>query len=77
MTCHVYQPASSTSGVLRNQTLADVETCYKMFTREALQTLRLTANDFGVEIHLGTQIALGARWRIPKLHPAIGVISRP
>jgi len=50
--------------VLCNQTLTDVETCYKMFTREVLNTLRLTANDFGVEIQISTQIALEPRWRI-------------
>jgi glycosyltransferase involved in cell wall biosynthesis len=50
--------------ILCNQTLTDVETCYKMFTREVLQTLKLTANDFGIEIQLSTQIALGSRWRI-------------
>jgi glycosyltransferase involved in cell wall biosynthesis len=50
--------------VLCNQTLTDVETCYKMFTREVLETLVLTANDFGIEIQISTQIALNPRWRI-------------
>jgi glycosyltransferase involved in cell wall biosynthesis len=50
--------------VLCNQTLTDIETCYKMFTREVLNTLRLTANDFGIEIQMSTQIALEPRWRI-------------
>jgi glycosyltransferase involved in cell wall biosynthesis len=50
--------------VLCNQTLTDVETCYKMFTREVLKTLKLTANDFGIEIQISTQFALGPRWRI-------------
>lgn len=50
--------------VLCNQTLTDIETCYKMFTREVLNTLKLTANDFGIEIQISTQIALEPRWRI-------------
>src|SRR5690606_10985615 len=35
---------------LYNQTLSDIEVCYKMFTREVLQSLRITANDFGIEV---------------------------
>jgi glycosyltransferase involved in cell wall biosynthesis len=50
--------------VLCNQTLTDIETCYKMFTRQVRDTLKLTANDFGIEIQLSTQIALEPRWRI-------------
>jgi glycosyltransferase involved in cell wall biosynthesis len=50
--------------VLSNQTLSDVETCYKMFTRQVRDTLKLTANDFGIEIQLSMQIALAPRWRI-------------
>ena len=50
--------------VLCNQTLTDVETCYKMFTREVLESLNITANDFGFEIQISTQIALARKWRI-------------
>jgi glycosyltransferase involved in cell wall biosynthesis len=50
--------------VLCNQTLTDIETCYKMFTREVLETLNLTANDFGIEVQISTQIALEPKWRI-------------
>jgi glycosyltransferase involved in cell wall biosynthesis len=50
--------------ILCNQTLTDIETCYKMFTREVLKSLKLTANDFGIEIQISTQIALEPRWRI-------------
>lgn len=50
--------------VLCNQTLTDIETCYKMFTRQVLNSLKLTANDFGIEIQISTQIALDGRWRI-------------
>ena len=35
---------------LYNQTLSDIETCYKMMTAEVARSLRLSANDFEVEI---------------------------
>jgi hypothetical protein len=50
--------------MLYNQTLSDIETCYKMFSREVLKTLQLSANDFGFEIQLSAQIALARRWRV-------------
>jgi glycosyltransferase involved in cell wall biosynthesis len=50
--------------VLCNQTLTDIETCYKMFTRQVLNSLKPTANDFGIEIQISMQIALQPRWRI-------------
>lgn len=50
--------------ILCNQTLTDIETCYKMFTRQVLNSLRLTAHDFGIEIQISMQIALNRRWRI-------------
>src|SRR6516164_9100999 len=43
--------------ILYNQTLSDIEVCYKMFTKEVLQQLVLTANDFGIEIEISAQIA--------------------
>jgi glycosyltransferase involved in cell wall biosynthesis len=50
--------------LLYDQMLSDIEVCYKMFTQEALQTLRLTADDFGIEIEISAQIARARRWRI-------------
>ncbi len=50
--------------VLCNQTLTDIETCYKMFTRDVLETLNLTANDFGFEVQISMQIALARKWRV-------------
>jgi hypothetical protein len=50
--------------VLYNQTLTDVEVCYKMLRREVLDTLKLTALDFGIEVQISAQIALARRWRI-------------
>jgi glycosyltransferase involved in cell wall biosynthesis len=50
--------------ILYNQMLTDIEVCYKMFTREVLHALALTAEDFGFEIEISAQIALARRWRI-------------
>ena len=53
--------------LLYNQTLTDIEVCYKMFTREVLDTLRLSARDFGIEVELSAQFARARRWRIYEL----------
>lgn len=58
---------STIFNVLYNQTLTDIEVCYKMFAREVKDSLHLTANDFGIEVQLGAQIALARRWRIYEL----------
>ncbi len=50
--------------VLFNQTLTDIEVCYKMFTREVLDSLAITCNDFGFEVQISTQIARARHWRI-------------
>ncbi len=50
--------------VLYNQTLSDIEVCYKMFTRAVLEELNVTSNDFGVEVQISAQIALNRKWRI-------------
>ena len=50
--------------LIYNQTLSDIEVCYKMFTREVMQSLALTANDFGIEIEISSQIALNRKLRI-------------
>jgi len=52
---------------LYNQTLTDIEVCYKMFTRDVLQSLRITADDFGFEVQFSAQVALARRWRIYEL----------
>ncbi|WP_017325454.1 glycosyltransferase family 2 protein [Synechococcus sp. PCC 7336] len=53
--------------LLYNQTLSDVEVCYKMFTREVLESLKITQNDFGFEIQISAQIARQRKWRIYEL----------
>jgi glycosyltransferase involved in cell wall biosynthesis len=50
--------------VLYNQMLTDIEVCYKMMRREVLQSLKLSADDFGIEIELSSQIARAGKWRI-------------
>lgn len=50
--------------LLYNQTLTDIECCYKMFTRAVKDQLRLTCNDFGCEVQISAQIARAGRWRI-------------
>ena len=50
-----------------NQTLTDIETCYKMMTREVLRSLRLTANDFGIEVEISAQIAKQPGLRVYEL----------
>ena len=43
--------------ILFNQTLTDIEACYKMMTDRVARSMRLTANDFGIEIELSAEIA--------------------
>ena len=50
--------------VLYNQTLTDVEVCYKMFTRDVRDSLKITCNDFGFEIQISAQVSLARKWRI-------------
>jgi glycosyltransferase involved in cell wall biosynthesis len=49
---------------LYNQTLSDIEVCYKMMTREVKESLRLSCDDFGIEIEISAQIARARKWRI-------------
>jgi len=53
--------------VLFNQTLTDVESCYKMMTSRVAQSLRLTANDFGIEVEMCAEIARQRNLRIYEL----------
>ena len=55
---------STIFNVIFNQTLTDIETCYKMFTAEVLRSLNITANDFGIEVQISAQIASARKWRI-------------
>jgi glycosyltransferase involved in cell wall biosynthesis len=53
--------------VLFNQYLTDVQTCYKMMTRAVVDSLRLTLNDFGIDIEISAQIARQRQLRIYEL----------
>jgi glycosyltransferase involved in cell wall biosynthesis len=50
--------------ILYNQTLSDIEVCYKMFTREVNSTLKITCQDFGCEVQITAQICRARKWRI-------------
>jgi glycosyltransferase involved in cell wall biosynthesis len=53
--------------ILFNQTLTDIESCYKMMTARVARSLRLTANDFGIEVELSAEIARQRKLRIYEL----------
>ena len=55
---------SSIFNLLYNQTLTDIEVCYKMFTRPVLESMKLSAHDFGIEVEMSAQIARARSWRI-------------
>jgi hypothetical protein len=46
-----------------NLNLTDMETCYKCFKREVIQSFQLKENRFGIEPELTGKIAAG-RWSI-------------
>ncbi len=51
------------SNMLTNLKLSDMETCYKVFRREILQSVKLQSNRFGFEPEVTAKIARG-KWRI-------------
>jgi glycosyltransferase involved in cell wall biosynthesis len=53
--------------LLYNTTLSDMETCYKMFRKTVLDTIRIKSDDFSVEPELTAKICKGNRWRIYEL----------
>jgi glycosyltransferase involved in cell wall biosynthesis len=50
--------------LLFNQTLTDIESCYKMMTTQVARSLRLSANDFGIEVEISAGIARQRNLRI-------------
>lgn len=56
------------SNMFTNLNLTDMETCYKVFRREVIQSLTLKSNRFGFEPEVTAKIAKkkpdGTRWRI-------------
>jgi len=55
------------TNILYNTTLTDMETCYKMFRREVLATIRIASDDFSVEPELTAKICRNKRWRVYEL----------
>jgi len=53
--------------LLYNTTLTDMETCYKMFRREVIATIRIESNDFSVEPELTAKICKNRQWRVYEL----------
>jgi len=45
------------SNIMTNMNLTDMETCYKVFRREVIQRITITANRFGVEPEITQKIA--------------------
>jgi len=52
-----------TSNVFTNLNLTDMETCYKVFRREVLQSFTLEEDRFGIEPEITAKVAAG-RWRV-------------
>lgn len=50
--------------ILYDQTLTDIEVCYKMFRREVLNGVSLTSSDFGFEIEFSAIVVKARHWRI-------------
>jgi glycosyltransferase involved in cell wall biosynthesis len=51
------------SNMVTNLNLTDMETCYKCFRKEVLDTIQLQERGFGVEPEITAKIALG-NWRV-------------
>jgi glycosyltransferase involved in cell wall biosynthesis len=54
---------TTASNVFTNLNLTDMETCYKAFRREVIQSLDLRENRFGIEPEITAKVASGG-WRV-------------
>ena len=54
---------TTVSNMFTNLNLTDMETCYKAFRREVLDTFELEENRFGIEPEMTAKVAAG-QWRI-------------
>lgn len=54
---------TTSSNMLTNLNLTDMETCYKAFRREVLDSFTLEENRFGIEPEITAKVAAG-RWRV-------------
>lgn len=55
---------SNLFNLLFDQTLSDLETCYKMFRRAVIEGVDFVSDDFGIEVELSAVFARPKRWRI-------------
>ncbi len=53
--------------LLYNTTLSDMETCYKMFRKDVIETIRIDSDDFSVEPELTAKICKNKQWRVYEL----------
>jgi glycosyltransferase involved in cell wall biosynthesis len=53
--------------LLYNTTLSDMETCYKMFRKNVIETIRIRSNGFSVEPELTAKICKNKQWRVYEL----------
>lgn len=54
---------TTASNMMTNLNLTDMETCYKAFRREVLDSFTLEENRFGIEPEITAKVAAG-RWRV-------------
>jgi glycosyltransferase involved in cell wall biosynthesis len=54
---------TTASNIFTNLNLTDMETCYKVFRREVLDSFTLEENRFGIEPEITAKVAAG-RWRV-------------
>jgi len=52
------------SNMLTNLNLTDMETCYKVFRREVIQSLKIEEDRFGFEPEITAKIAKNKDWRV-------------
>lgn len=52
------------SNMFTNLNLTDMETCYKVFRREVLEGIHLSANRFGFEPEVTAKVARARQWRV-------------
>jgi len=53
--------------LLYNTTLSDMETCYKMFRKNIIETIRIRSDGFSVEPELTAKICKNKQWRVYEL----------
>lgn len=52
------------SNMLTDLNLSDMETCYKAFRREVIQSIQIKENRFGFEPEITAKVARSKKWRI-------------